>query len=490
MYQVLPYRQSLASYTDLYELTMGQCYWSCGMAEIEAVFHGFYRRNPFKGGYAIACGLEFVIDYLRGLQFSSNEIEYLRLMKGNDGQPIFKPDFLDYLSRFRFECDVDAVPEGTVIFGHEPFIRVKGPIIQAQLIETAILTFINFQTLIATKAARICQAARGEPVLEFGARRSQGVDGALSAARAAIIGGCSGTSNVWAGLLLGLDPNRVKGTMAHSWVMCFDDELDAFRAYAKCMPNNCVFLVDTYGTLEGIRRAIEAGKELRERGYEMIGIRLDSGDLTRLSVAGRQMLDEAGFAGAAIMASNELDERLIESLKIQGAAINVWAVGTRLATAYDEPALGGVYKLAAIRRPGKDWEYKIKLSEQTVKVSSPGILQVRRFHDNHENVADAIFDEGAGIPSQCVIVHPLDMTRQKRISSDLAFYDLLVPIVSRGEVIYRPPGIDSICDHREQELARVSAGIKRFDNPDEYPAWLERSLYDRRTQLILERRGV
>ena len=484
-YNVLPYRFSLASYTDLYELTMSQCYLTQGMVDTEAVFHGFYRRNPFRGGYAIAAGLEFVVDYLMNLRFEGEEIAYLRLMKGNDSKPIFNESFLDYLSQLKIECDIDAVPEGTVLFGHEPFIRVSGPIIQAQLVETALLTILNFQTLIATKAARICLAAQGEPVLEFGARRSQGIDGALSVARAAIIGGCVATSNLWAGLHLGLPPDRVRGTMAHSWVMCFDDELESFRAYARCMPNNCVFLVDTYSTVDGIRNAITVGHELKERGHEMVGVRLDSGDLASLSTTARKMLDEAGFHQTAIMASNELDERLIESLKKQGAAINVWAVGTRLATAYDDPALGGVYKLAAIRKPGRDWEYKVKLSEQTVKVSSPGILQVRRYHDGTENVADAIHDVSTDLTAGCEIIHPLDITKQRRIRSDLESYDLLVPVIRKGQLVSELPSIDSICVRREQELKRVSPGIKRFDNPQEYPAWLERSLFERRTELIL-----
>jgi nicotinate phosphoribosyltransferase len=484
-YNILPYRFSLATYTDLYELTMSQCYLTQGMVDTEAVFHGFYRRNPFRGGFAIAAGLEFVIDFLRNLRFEDQEIEYLRLIKGNDGKPIFNETFLDYLSHLELKCDIEAVPEGTVVFGHEPFIRVTGPIIHAQLIETALLTILNFQTLIATKAARICLAAQGEPVLEFGARRSQGMDGALSVARAAIIGGCVATSNVWAGLHLGLAPDSVRGTMAHSWVMCFDDELDAFHAYARCMPNNCVFLVDTYSTVDGIRNAITVGLELRERGYEMIGIRLDSGDLATLSITARKMLDEAGFQGAAIMASNELDERLIESLKRQGAAINVWAVGTRLATAFDDPALGGVYKLAAIRRPGGEWQYKVKLSEQTVKVSSPGILQVRRYYDRKENVADAIYDVSTDLSAGCEIIHPLDITKQKRLPGDLEFYDLLVPVMCKGKLVTELPSIDSICARREDEMKRVSSGIKRFDNPQEYPAWLERSLFERRTELIL-----
>ncbi len=286
-----------------------------------------------------------------------------------------KHGFLDYLRDLKFACDVDAVPEGTPVFPYEPLVRVKGPILQAQIIETLLLTIINFQTLIATKAARVNIAARGEDVLEFGARRAQGVDGALTASRAAYIGGCAATSNVMAGKVWNIP---VKGTHAHSWVMLFEDELEAFQTYARTMPNNCVFLVDTYDTLAGVRHAVEVGKWLRENGHKLLGVRLDSGDLATLSIGARQILDEAGFEDAAIVASNDLDEYLIRSLKEQGAKISVWGVGTRLATAYDQPALGGVYKLSAVLENGK-WQPRLKLSEQTVKISNPGILQVRRF---------------------------------------------------------------------------------------------------------------
>lgn len=323
--------------TDLYQLTMAYGYWKTGTHEREAVFHLFFRKPPFASGYSLVAGLADVIDWLRAFHFDEDELAYLQTLEGNDGSPLFEEGFIDYLRELKFTCEVDAVPEGTVVFPHEPLLRVQGPILQGQLVETALLNLINYQTLIATKAARICEAAQDEPVLEFGLRRAQGVDGALAASRAAYIGGCAATSNVLAGKLFGIP---VKGTHAHSWVMSFDSEPEAFQAYADAMPNNCVFLVDTYDTLDGVRAAIEVGKRLRETGHEMVGVRLDSGDLAYLSIEARKLLDAAGFPDAVIVASNDLDETIIASLKQQGAKIGLWGVGTKLVTAFDQPALG------------------------------------------------------------------------------------------------------------------------------------------------------
>jgi nicotinate phosphoribosyltransferase len=356
------YNHSLALLTDLYQLTMAYGYWKIGRDKRRAVFQLSFRSHPFQGGYTVACGLEDAIEFLSNLKFNPDDLEYLRTLRGNDNEKLFEPAFIDYLRDFRFTCDVDAVPEGTVVFPHEPLLRVTGPILQGQIIETPLLNLINFQTLIATKSARICQAARGEPVLEFGLRRAQGIDGALAASRSAFVGGCAGTSNVLAGKLFGIP---VRGTHAHSWVMSFDTELEAFETYAAALPNNCVFLVDTYDTLQGVRNAVKAGELLRKTGHRMIGIRLDSGDLAYLSIEARKILDEAGFKDAAILATNDLDEHIIQSLKSQGATIAVWGVGTRLATAFDQPALGGVYKLGAIQDEHGIWRSKLKLSEQT-----------------------------------------------------------------------------------------------------------------------------
>jgi nicotinate phosphoribosyltransferase len=381
---------SLALLTDLYQLTMAYGYWKSGTAERQAVFHLFFRRHPFKGGFTVSCGQQPALDYLEAFRFDAADVEYLRRLTGNDGQPLFEAGFLDALAAMRLDVEVDAMPEGTVVFPHEPILRVRGPLWQCQLLETPLLNLVNFQTLIATKAARICMATGGDPVLEFGLRRAQGIDGALAASRAAYVGGCAATSNVLAGRLYGIP---VRGTHAHSWVMSFETEQGAFDTYAQAMPNNCVFLVDTYDTLEGVKHAIETGRALRARGHEMVGIRLDSGDLAWLSVEARKLLDAAGFERAAIVASNDLDEHLIRSLKQQGATIGVWGVGTRLATAYDQPALGGVYKLAALREPGGAYRYTIKLSEQAIKISNPGLLQVLRFSEGGRSVGDALINE-------------------------------------------------------------------------------------------------
>lgn len=480
------YRPSLALLTDLYQLTMAYGYWKSGMAEREAVFNLFYRKNPFKGGYAVACGLAHAIDFLDDLRFTDEDVDYLGGLTGNDGQPLFEPDFLSYLAETGFQCTVDAVPEGTVVFPHEPLLRIRGPLYQCQLIETPLLNLINFQSLIATKAARICQAAQGEPVLEFGLRRAQGTDGALSASRAAYIGGCAATSNVLAGKLFDIP---VKGTHAHSWVMSFDTELGSFEAYADAMPNNCVFLVDTYDTVQGVRNAVKVGKALRERGYEMAGIRLDSGDLTALSIAAREILDEGGFPNARVVASNDLDEHVIESLKQQGATISLWGVGTRLATAYDQPALGGVYKLAAIREPGEQWSYKIKLSEQPIKVSIPGVQQVRRFSVAGEPVGDAIYEThlGAGDGSG---VDVADITFPRAAPKDADFVDLLEPVFDGGKLVYDPPTIHDVRAHCASQLASFSGGTKRFMNPHTYPVWLERNLHQLKMDLIARARGA
>lgn len=473
--------------TDLYQLTMAYGYWRTGMHRKEAAFHIHFRQAPFKSGYAIAAGLADAIAWLRVLRFSPDDLGYLATLQGNDGAPLFEPAFLEYLRDFAFTCDVDAVPEGTVVFPNEPLLRVTGPILQAQIVETALLNFINFQTLIATKAARICLAAQGEPVLEFGLRRAQGVDGALAASRAAYVGGCAATSNVLAGQIFGIP---VKGTHAHSWVMSFDDEASAFQAYAEAMPNNCVFLVDTYDTLEGVDRAIEAGRWLRARGHEMVGIRLDSGDLAYLSIEARRRLDAAGFPRAAILASNDLDEHIIASLKQQGARISFWGVGTKLVTAFDQPALGGVYKLAAVREPGEAWCYKVKLSEQAMKVSTPGILQIARFSRGGEFIGDMVFDEAGPPPASHTIVDPNNTARRKAFPPDAVRETLLVPIFRAGRPVYAEPALADIRTRAQRQLACLHAGTKRLLNPHEYPVGLEPGLFELRTRLILERRAV
>jgi nicotinate phosphoribosyltransferase len=472
--------------TDLYQLTMAAGYWKLGHHQ-EAVFHLSFRESPFGGGYAIACGLAEAIEYLENLRFQEPDLTYLAGLKGADGRPLFERAFLDELGHFQVACDVDAVPEGTVVFPHEPLLRVTGPLAQAQIFETALLNTINFQTLIATKAARICSAARGDDVLEFGLRRAQGPDGALSASRAAYVGGCTATSNVLAGQRYGIP---VRGTHAHSWVMSFDSELDAFAAYAEVMPNNCVFLVDTYNTREGVQHAIEVGRRLRAKGHRLLGIRLDSGDLAALSIQARELLDNAGLPDAAIVASNDLDERIIESLKAQGAKINVWGVGTRLATGSGQPALGGVYKLAAIREPGGEWQPRIKLSEQTVKTSIPGILQVRRYRAGSMFAGDTIYAVDRPPQGSVAMIDPMDPMRRDVMPTGATTEDLLLPIFRRGKRVYTPPALSAVRDRTLAQLEAVPPGVRRFMNPHRYPVGLERNLFDLRTRLALRARGV
>lgn len=481
------YRPHLGLLTDLYELTMASSYLRAGVEEREASFSLFFRKSPFGGGYALAAGLADALDVLEHFQFSRKDLDYLAGLAGNDGAPLFDGDFLARLGTLRLTCDVDAIPEGTVVFPYEPLVRVTGPILEAQLVETFLLTIINFQTLIATKAARVCQAARGDPVIEFGLRRAQGIDGGLSATRAAYVGGCAGTSNVLAGRWYGIP---VKGTHAHSWVMSFDDELAAFRAYAKAMPNNCIFLVDTYDSLEGVRHAIEVGRELRARGHELAGIRLDSGDLAYLSVRARRLLDEAGFERAVIVGSNELDERLIESLKEQGAAVNVWGVGTRLACGWGDPALGGVYKLTAVRNKGEAWQPRIKLSEQRAKLTNPGILGVRRYRTGDQFVADALYDALEPPRAGCTIVDPLDETRFKVVDDTTPFEELLVPVLRTGRRVYDPPPLEASRARGRAQLSGFHAGVKRFVNPHPYPVGLERGLSELKTRLVVQARAA
>lgn len=470
-------------FTDLYQLTMAQGYVSSGVSDTEACFHLSFRENPFGGGYSLACGLEQALEYLETLSFSSEDLAYLSTLEGNDSRPLFTPEFLKYLGTFRFDGDIHAIPEGTAVFPHEPLLRVCAPIATCQLVETALLNIVNFQTLVATKAARVCEAAAGDPVVEFGLRRAQGPDGGLSAARAAFVGGCAGTSNVLAGQTFGIP---VSGTHAHSWVMLFPSETEAFRAYAEALPNNATFLVDTYDTLAGVRRAAEEGKRLRERGFEMIGVRIDSGDLAWLSREARAILDDAGLSSARIVASNELDEHLIASLKEQDAAIDLWGVGTKLVTAYDQPALGGVYKLSAVRQPGGQWEPRIKVSEQTAKVTIPGVLGVRRYYDDEGSLSgDMIYDVTEVPGDEPQMVDPADSTRRKRFAPAQRFEELLVPVVRGGTRVYDTPGLPAIRERARVQVASVDPSVRRFLNPHSYPVGLERGLHALRMRLIV-----
>ena len=477
------YKVSQTLLTDLYQLTMAQGYWKHGTANRDAIFHLFFRKHPFQGGYTVAAGLDYALDVVENFRFDATDIGYLRQLRGNNDSPLFDSGFLDVLESMELSVDIDAVPEGTFVFPHAPMLRVTGPIMQCQLLETIFLNVINFQTLIATKAARICHAANGDSVLEFGLRRAQGMDGALAASRAAYLGGCHATSNVLAGKLFGIP---VKGTHAHSWVMSFDSEQESFAAYAEAMPNNCVFLVDTYDTLEGVRHAVTVGQQLRSRGHEMVGIRLDSGDLAYLSIEARKILDEAGFPEAAIVASNDLNEKLIASLKQQGATISVWGVGTKLATAFDQPALGGVYKLGAMKNETGRWEPKIKLSEQLIKTSTPGKLQIRRFYEQGQAIADMVFNELNESNTQ-EMVDPLDPTRRSMMNFNESEC-LLLPVVRGGRVVYDRPNLECIRQRALEQRNLFHPSHLRFDNPHEYRVGLESELLRLKTELATQLR--
>ena len=444
---------NLTLLTDLYQLTMACGYWKAGIAERRAVFHLFFRRPPFGGAYAIAAGLEDALRYLESLSFRAEDRAYLASLEGADGEPLFPRDFLALLADLRCNLDVEAMPEGTAVFPHEPLLRISGPLLQAQLVETTLINLIGYQTLIATKAARVCDVARSadgtrKPVLEFGLRRSHGPEGGLLATRGAYIGGCSASSNVLAGRRFGIP---VQGTHAHSWVMAFDTEREAFEAYAAAFPSGSVFLVDTYDTLEGVRVATEVGREMRAKGHEMVGVRLDSGDLAELSIGARRILDEAGFPDAKIVASNALDENRIAALEARGARIDVWGVGTRLSTAADQPSLNAVYKLGAVREaPEQEWEYRMKVSSSPAKRSIPGRLRVRRFTKGGAWLADAIYDDGLGLGDEPLVDPETQATFE--VPADAVGEDLLVPVMAGGRRLIEPEPIERA---RERAIASV-----------------------------------
>lgn len=465
------YAHSLSLLTDLYQLTMAYGYWKQGLHQHEAIFHAYFRRTPFNGGYSVAAGLDTALAYIETLQFTAEDVQYLSGLTGNDEQPLFETAFLDYLAKLRFDCMIDAIAEGSLVFSNEPLLRVQGNLVQCQLLETALLNILNFQTLIATKAARLCDAAQGDPVLEFGLRRAQGIDGGITATRAAYIGGCAGTSNVLAGKLFNIP---VKGTHAHSWVMAFEDERTAFQRYAESLPNNCIFLVDTYDTAHGVANAIEADRWLRQHGHKMLGVRLDSGDLLSLSQQVRQQLDAAGCTEVKIVASNDLDEYEISRLKQHGARIDLWGVGTRLVTAYDQPALGGVYKLAAIRAPEAAWRYTVKLSEQPAKTSLPSALQVRRFRTEQGLFSsDMLYDEH----------------QPPRPQNSMHYEDLLQRVMLQGRRLQAAESLDTIRARVQQQLASCPPAVRRLDAPETYPVTIEQQLQGHQQQLIAQLRA-
>ena len=473
---------NLTLLTDLYEMTMMQGYFKSANHDV-AVFDAFYRKNPCDGGYAICAGLDQVIDYIKNLHFSAEDISYLR------GLHIFDEDFLSYLETFRFSGDIYAIPEGTLIFPREPLIKVIAPIMEAQLVETAILNIINHQSLIATKAARVCYAAGSDGVMEFGLRRAQGPDSGTYGARAAVIGGCKGTSNVLAGQLFDVP---VLGTHARSWIMSFPDEYTAFKTYANLYPSACILLVDTYDTLKsGVPHAIRVFREMREAGIPLTyyGVRIDSGDLAYLSKQIRKMLDDAGFPDAVISASNDLDEYLIESLKLQGAEITSWGVGTNLITAKDNPAFGGVYKMAAIKKEDGNFVPKIKISENSEKITNPGNKTIYRIYDKATGkiradlicLADETFDEACDMN----LFDPNEPWKKTRIAGGTyTLRELLVPVFENGKCVYDSPKVMDIQAACTKEKDTIWDETKRFVNPSRIYVDLSDKLYRLKHDLL------
>lgn len=476
-------RQNLTLLTDLYELTMMQGYFRNKDRNETVIFDAFYRNNPCDGGYAISAGLEQVIQYINELHFDEEDIAYLSSLG------IFEKDFLNYLSNFRFSGDIYAIPEGTVMFPREPMVKVIAPIMEAQLVETAILNIINHQSLIATKASRVCYAARGDGIMEFGLRRAQGPDAGTYGARAAMIGGCIGTSNVLAGQLFDVP---IKGTHAHSWIMSFPDEYTAFKAYADMYPQACILLVDTYDTLKsGVPNAIRVFTELRQAGIPLsfYGIRLDSGDLAYLSKRARKMLDDAGFPDAVISASNDLDEFLIDSLKVQGAAITSWGVGTNLITSKDNPSFGGVYKLAAIQAESGEFIPKIKLSENTEKVTNPGNKMIYRIYekDSGKIKADLIclVDEVYKESEDLLLFDPLEPWKKTKLKGgSYTMRPIMKPIFKNGKCCYTSPKVMEIREYCRQELDTLWEETKRLINPHQVYVDLSKKLYDIKIALL------
>lgn len=478
-------RQNLTLLTDLYELTMMQGYFKNKDRNETVIFDAFYRNNPCDGGYAIAAGLEQLVNYIKELHFDKEDIDYLA------GLGIFDKDFLDYMADFHFSGDVYAIPEGTVVFPREPLVKVIAPIMEAQLVETAILNIINHQSLIATKAARVCYAAKGDGIMEFGLRRAQGPDAGIYGARAAMIGGCIGTSNVLCGQLFDVP---VKGTHAHSWIMSFPDEYTAFKTYADLYPSACILLVDTYDTLKsGVPNAIRVFEEMRAAGIPLTfyGIRLDSGDLAYLSKKARKMLDDAGFPDAVISASNDLDEYLIETLKQQGAAITSWGVGTNLITAKDNPAFGGVYKLAAIMDKDGTFIPKIKLSENSEKITNPGNKKIYRVYEKETGKIKAdlicLEEETFSEEESLLLFDPLEPWKKTKLAAGtFTLRELLVQVFDKGRCCYESPKVMDIRSYCEKEKETLWEETKRFVNPHKVYVDLSQKLYDTKIKLLDE----
>jgi len=473
-------KMNMTMLCDFYELTMGNGYLMTGFKDRITYFDVFFRDVPDHGGFAICAGLNQLIEYIQNLHFDPEDIEYLR------GKQIFSEEFLSYLREFRFTGDIFAIPEGTPIFPREPVITVRAPAIQAQLIETFTLLTINHQSLIATKSNRICRAARGRTVLEFGSRRAQGTDGAISGARAAYIGGCAGTACTISDQLFGVPAG---GTMAHAWVQMFDSQLEAFKTYCEIYPTNAVLLVDTYNTLKsGVPDAIRAFNEvLRPRGITTCGIRLDSGDIAYLTRRARKMLDDAGWTGCKISASNSLDEYIIQDLLMQDAKIDLFGVGERMITARSEPVFGGVYKLAAVENDEGKIIPKIKVSENLDKITTPHFKKAYRLFDNRTGKAEAdylcVYDETVDDSRPLEIFDPM-ATWKSKVLQDFTAKPLQVPVFRNGELVYQQPTLPEIQKYCAEQVESLWDEVKRFDNPHNYYVDLSKKLWDIKQELL------
>ena len=470
--------------TDLYQITMAQGYWACGKLEEEGCFHIFFREPPFKGGYAIASGMDHIAEVVENFSFSDKSIEYLASIDAPGGGKLFNPEFLEYLRTLELTVDIDAVREGTVVFPNDPIVRVTGPIVQCQLLETQLLNCVNFETLAATKAARVCLAAE-TPVAEFGLRRAQGESGGMRASRACIVGGCASTSNVLAGREYGLP---VSGTHAHAWVMAFDDELEAFRAYAKEFPTNCVLLVDTYNVLRhGVPDAIKVFDEvLKPMGKRPKGIRIDSGDIAYLSKKARQMLDAAGYPDCTVCASNSLDEYIVRDLILQGARVDSFGIGENMITAKSDPVFGGVYKLAAVKEDDGSYTPKMKLSESVEKMTIPCLKKVWRIYDEDGKaqadlitMADEVVDTKNGI----TLFDPIETWKECTYVNSTARC-ISTPIYENGKRVYTSPNLADIRKFCKAQVGTLWDEVKRFENPHRYYVDLSRNLWDTRSELL------
>ena len=467
---------------DFYQYTMAYGYWRTQKQNQEAIFHLHYRKNPFEGGYCIAAGLDTALAFLSDFRLDKQSIAFLRTQQQGN-KPLFSDDFLEYLANLRLSVSIDAVAEGTLVFPYAPLLRIQGSLLECQLIESALVNIIGFQTLIATRAARLTEAANDEPILDFGMRRAHGLDAALYASRAAYIGGIKATSNVRAAQRFNIP---AAGTHAHSWVMAFDAEEESFEAYANIMPERCILLVDTYDTLSGIDKAIQVAKSMQKQGKNLYGVRIDSGDLAYFGRQARKKLNKANLHDVKIIASGDLDEHLIENLKQQKACINAWGVGTKLACADGNPSLGAVCKLSAIKR-NNQWQDAIKVSDSREKINIPGILQTKRFYKNKQMIADMIYDIRHNIHKPYNITSPKDVTKQKQMPLGLQEEDLLKPVFKHGKRVQKTPKLQQIQQNTLANLKCLDKTCRRTINPHEYPVGLEHNLHLKRTEMIIKR---